>query len=306
MKRKSHIKHEMLSAFKNPKSNDVYLNDFSISNIDLQRISLEDYSLFDESVQSDFFVVLFIDHGHINLRVNQKDVLGIQDQLLFFLPGHFKQVISCESDSRLILITFTADFFKDLSATVNLVEVMEYYLSKPAESWILDKEERLVFMDNLAELNKRVAKMSSHLFGKEILGNVFLTFLYDIANFNSRSQAVSSLEFGRKEDLVLKFLKLVDQECLSERRVDYYADKLFVTAKYLSETVKEVTGKTAGVVIDEANIAEAKRVLADPYQSISKIAYNLNYSSPSFFSKFFKRMTGNSPQEYRRTIGSKS
>ncbi|MDR2285822.1 MAG: helix-turn-helix domain-containing protein [Sphingobacterium sp.] len=306
MKRKHYLKHEMLLAFKNPKRNDVYLNDFSISNIDLQRISLEEYTLFDESVQSDFFVILFIDHGHINLRVNQKDVLGIQDQLLFFLPGHFKQVISCDSDSRLILITFTADFFKDLSATVNLVEVMEYYLSKPAESWILDKEERLVFMDNLAELKKRGSKMSSHLFGKEILGNVFLTFLYDIANFNSRHQAVSSLEFGRKEDLVLKFLKLVDQECLSERRVDYYADKLFVTAKYLSETVKEVTGKTAGIVIDEANITEAKRILADPYQSISKIAYDLNYSSPSFFSKFFKRMTGNSPQEYRRIIGSKS
>lgn len=86
----------------------------------------------------------------------------------------------------------------------------------------------------------------------------------------------------------------------SQRNVTAYADQLTLTSKYLTETVKEITRKTAGEIIDDFVILEAKLLLDNPALSISEIADELHFSDQSFFGKYFKRHTGFSPKEYRQ------
>ena len=73
-----------------------------------------------------------------------------------------------------------------------------------------------------------------------------------------------------------------------------------LTPKYLSSAVKEVSGKTAARWIDEAVIPEAKTLLKYSGMSIQEIAYHLNFSTQSFFGKYFKLHTGTSPSRYKR------
>ena len=85
-----------------------------------------------------------------------------------------------------------------------------------------------------------------------------------------------------------------------ERNVRFYARRLNITPKYLSTVSKDVSGKTAARWIDEAVILEAKSLLRYSGMSIQEIAYHLNFSTQSFFGKYFKQHTGYSPSRFKR------
>lgn len=99
--------------------------------------------------------------------------------------------------------------------------------------------------------------------------------------------------------LTEKFLSLVQQHFKKERFLEFYAEKLEVSTKHLSRTVKENTGFTAVNWIDRFVILEAKVLLKSSTMSIQQIADELNFNSQSFFGKYFKKHTGFSPKDFR-------
>ena len=101
----------------------------------------------------------------------------------------------------------------------------------------------------------------------------------------------------------MKFVNLVQQQFIKRRDLQSYSTQLHVTSKYLTETVKEVAGKTAGQIIDDFVVQEAKLMLDNPRLSIGEIADLLHFSDQSHFGKFFKRNAGISPKLYRRQFG---
>ena len=74
---------------------------------------------------------------------------------------------------------------------------------------------------------------------------------------------------------------------------------MHLTPKYFSSLIKQDSGKTAGEWISEMLLLESKVRLQDKSQSIAQIAYDVNFSDPSHFGKFFKKHTGMSPLKYR-------
>lgn len=98
-----------------------------------------------------------------------------------------------------------------------------------------------------------------------------------------------------------KFLSLVQQNFKVERFLDYYARELMVSPKHLSRTVKEVTGFTAVDWIDRFVILEAKVLLKSTNLTIQQISDELNFTSQSFFGKYFKKHLGMSPKDFRNS-----
>ena len=95
------------------------------------------------------------------------------------------------------------------------------------------------------------------------------------------------------------FLQLVQKHYKQERMIRFYAEKLFVTPKYLSVVVKNASGKTAGQWIDDYVVLEAKALLKSTDMTVLQISDEMNFPSQSFFGKFFKREVGVSPKQYR-------
>lgn len=81
-------------------------------------------------------------------------------------------------------------------------------------------------------------------------------------------------------------------------QISQFAEKLFINPNHLSDTIKEVLGKSPCGVYEEKLVEAAKELLKNPDKSISDIAYTLSYDH-SNFTKFFKRLTGHTPKEYR-------
>ena len=96
-----------------------------------------------------------------------------------------------------------------------------------------------------------------------------------------------------------KFKALLVKEFLKQRAVGYYANRLHVTRKYLSEVIKKNSGKTAKDWIDDLIILEAKVLLQNKSITINQVSDALNFSNQSVFGKFFKKHTGLSPLQYR-------
>lgn len=116
----------------------------------------------------------------------------------------------------------------------------------------------------------------------------------------ARSGAVT---LSRADARVEALRKLVDEHFRKERLISFYADKLAMTPDRLNDHVKRATGVTAGHLIRQRVLTEAKRQLVFTTQPIHEIAYDLAFSDPSHFTRFFRKQTGMTPQAFREGRG---
>lgn len=102
--------------------------------------------------------------------------------------------------------------------------------------------------------------------------------------------------------LLRNFLKLIDQYYKEKKLTRDYAALLYVTANHLNALSKDRTGQSAGELIRNRVLLEAKRLLVNAKMSISEIASELDFADNSYFSKYFKKYEGVSPDEFRKRI----
>lgn len=120
----------------------------------------------------------------------------------------------------------------------------------------------------------------------------------------SNAQDLEQSNFTDRQ-LTYRLRQLLEQHFRTYQTVQAYAKILGVTANYLSESVKATTGIPAGALIRQRLILEAKRLLVHTDRSVQQIADLLNFQDPSYFRRFFKRETGQSPFAFRCTIREK-
>ncbi|MGE5165597.1 MAG: helix-turn-helix domain-containing protein [Sphingobacteriales bacterium] len=108
-----------------------------------------------------------------------------------------------------------------------------------------------------------------------------------------------SVTLSRADARVDELRRLVDEHFRKERLISFYAEKLAMTPDRLNDHVKRATGVTAGHLIRQRVLTEAKRQLVFTNQAIHEIAYDLAFSDPSHFTRFFRKQTGMTPQAFR-------
>jgi len=105
---------------------------------------------------------------------------------------------------------------------------------------------------------------------------------------------------SRKQELVHEFFTLIFEHYKEAKDVTFYANKLCVSPKYLSTLVRKETDRTAKDCIDHYLILESKVLLNSSF-TIQEISQQLNFPNQSFFGKYFKKHTGMSPLNYRKS-----
>ena len=104
---------------------------------------------------------------------------------------------------------------------------------------------------------------------------------------------------SREQTIFDRFIHLVNQFAMSEHQISFYADKMCLTERYLGTVVRQASGTSAKEWIDRALIEHIKIELKHTDKSITQISDEMDFPNPSFFSKFFKRLTDKTPLEYR-------
>ena len=104
----------------------------------------------------------------------------------------------------------------------------------------------------------------------------------------------------RKKELFRNFINRLMESRLVSREVLFYANELGVSSGYLNEVCNEVSGHSAKAIIDSAVIAMLKYELSYTTKSVQELADDFNFPSQSYFTRYYKRMTGMTPSEFRK------
>jgi AraC-like DNA-binding protein len=104
----------------------------------------------------------------------------------------------------------------------------------------------------------------------------------------------------RVKEIFLAFLHLLPQHFAEHHDIPFYADMLHITPVYPSRVVRQVTGRTVVDYINQMRLMEASFLLQTSPMSITQIADRLHFADTPSFSKFFSRLKGVSPKEYRK------
>ena len=149
----------------------------------------------------------------------------------------------------------------------------------------------------------RDRKDDRHLqFYRELMGSLCLTMMYDIFEAHAQRQATDS-HTDRTAYIVKQLMTLLSTGISrTERNVSYYAERLNVSPKYLSATIKRVTGHNVTSYIDRHTIPILKDYLNDERLSLTQIAELMNFTTLSYFSRYCTKHLGQSPSEYRLSL----
>lgn len=139
---------------------------------------------------------------------------------------------------------------------------------------------------------------SGHCYKDDILQSLYSVFVLELLNIENSYQPLEEVNH-RSIDIFLRFLKLVNENFITQHELGFYADSLAITSIYLSRIVKRLSNMTIKNHIDRLLTMEACHRLSSTDTPIMQITMDLNFANPASFSKFFTRHKGLSPREYR-------
>lgn len=150
-----------------------------------------------------------------------------------------------------------------------------------------------------------IAADINHIFRNEMIKSAIMMYFMDMADLYIRYGGEDKDNLtGRKVEIFMAFMKLLDRHGLQHHSVGFYASELCISHQYLNRIVKWQTGKTAYDWICNSLIGEIVRMLEHTNDSMQQIANKLNFSDQATLSKFFKHHTGYSLTEYRKNLTS--
>ncbi len=196
------------------------------------------------------------------------------------------------------------EFMKDINLDINALNATQF-TQKQKHTTILTDEEATLLRKYLDLIYLNTTTNTESVYVKNIARCLMASLLYQMMQFGSSRKIENDDEVAqpqsRRMNYVRDFMALVQQHHNRERSVGFYADKLFISPKYLSLIIKESTGRSAADWIDEFVILEAKNLLRFSGKNIQQVAYELNFTNQSSFGKYFKHLTGMSPSEFQRS-----
>lgn len=242
-------------------------------------------------------VLLLVKHGSCSVELDLKKYILTDYSCVVALPNQIARISEISKDIKFICVACSLAMVEDLMTHIN--EAISLII-KAKQQPIL-KLDAIEYGNILQSFNFLIAKLKSsrqNPYNLQIVQNALLALAYECIGILTKSENIKQPS-SKKEVLFNSFISLVSKNHKQEHSVTFYATNLFITPKYLTRVIEEISHKPAKRWIDEYIALEAKMMLRSTPKSIQEISDELNFPDMSFFGKFFKRMTGMSPKAYR-------
>lgn len=249
------------------------------------------------SYRADTAAVILCRKGTMKLQVNFNEQSMQKGSLMLYSTKSVVTILEKSDDLVCDVLFFSTQFVRDARFDLEMIIPIYKYVSEESNDLLmLDPDESELIQQYYTLLN------DSMQFGKkQIIRELISVMFRTISELYARrvEESRQPLTKTRQQDYFERFVKNVAIYYHEQRSVKFYADSLYITPKYLSTVIKEISGRSAAEWINDFVVQEAKMMLNYSNQSIQEITYSLNFSTQSFFGKYFKRHTGMSPSEFR-------
>lgn len=248
--------------------------------------------------RASFFGVLLAEEGISYYRVGDYEYELQKGDILFCVPQEIFKVIYFSADIRQKQIFFSIDMLSDAGFNYRSNDMLKNFSNNP--SYIIRGEKALYdrlafFIDELGYLNDF---KNSAYYSNEMSWHYFSLLMYDIENYSKHLRQQTNFS-PREEEITSAFFALVREYFIEHHDVQFYADRLFVSRKYLTKVVKKAMLRTPKEIINQILLIEAKILLKNSSNNVNQVACLLNFSDQTVFSKFFKKQTNRNPSDYK-------
>lgn len=213
-------------------------------------------------------------------------------QIYFMSPGQIHSW-NFEGQMQGFVVNFESDVFKNFLIRPDYLSTFSFFGgSIKDEVFVVEEGKRATVLTILNEL-------AANLDNRDFVSTSLL-YLFQLLQLQRASSSKSLQTNAYNHVLVRNFLSLIELNYNNLKLPKDYAALLYITPNHLNALCKELLGLSAGEIIRNRIILEAKRLLVIKGHSIAEIAYQLNFSDNSYFTKFFKKIEGVTPEEFRK------
>ena len=244
------------------------------------------------------FAFMLVDKGWMTIHYNGRELTLHPNDLYTYSPCLPVTVIATSDDFHgycLMVdehISIEAPTVHDLAhiaylPIVQLHEPKQTLSSEAAQHMMMKMREIIGYLH------------SEHIYKGEVLRMLYSIFLLDLQN--AQNHAIAHRQTPQRvEEIFIGFIRLLPTHFAEHHDIGFYADQLHITPVYLSRVVRQVTGRTVIDYINQMLMIEASFLLRMSPMSLTQIADHLHFADTPSFSKFFSRLNGMSPKEYRK------
>ena len=241
----------------------------------------------------DMSTFVLLDKGESKMIIDMKEYSLKVPCLAVIMPGQIYQLVEKSEDISFRAVVMSKEFTADLfQYHGNPGELKQLINMNP----ILDLSDDMASYDTYYKILLNAINSPFKRFRLQSVKHLTISMLYHYVR-----KLKTAAEISTKADMLYdRFCDDVRKYYRINRTLPFYASRLGIGTNLLTRIVKSKEGKTAAEYIDDMTLIECKALLNSTEMSVQQISRALNFVSPSVFGKFFKRMTGMSPSDYRR------
>lgn len=224
------------------------------------------------------------------------------DVVVILLPWELVSLKEVSDDFSLTFFRVSREMFTDsLSSLWRLTPGFFFYMRKHFASEPVPQN--IARFLNYCNLLAFRAEHTPPDYRRESIMQLLRVLYWDVyVLYDNDPLARKAAKYTRKEELAFKFMRMIIEEHAWDRDVAYYAARLQVSAKYLTNLIRSISGQSARDWIVYYTILEIKALLRESSVDLKSIVARVNFPDQSSLSRFFRRYTGISPSQYRKNI----
>ena len=255
----------------------------------------------EELAKIDCFMIVFCQEGDITLNINGNQHSLKKDFCAILPPGTVVRKVACNQPYVVKIAVASLSFLTEiLSSSKETWNIIHYLFYNPIHPIQKASSYKLYLYK---ELLITLIQEQPHAYSKQTRRFHFAGMLCELMvllnQMIPKDYEPQALDKNRAVIITRDFIELVNSDTGMHRTVSYYADRLCYSPKYLSATVKQITGKSPLQIINAHAIKQIKFKIKYSEMSMKELADYFEFTNPSFFGKFVKMHIGMSPMQYR-------
>ena len=241
----------------------------------------------------DFFEVLYLYKGS-GYHIIDSNRYEVHPPCVFFMSPGQAHKLTFSHDIEGYIYIFTSEFYLVEKNNLNsLLELPFFFtLQHPLQ---IERREDQQFIESLFVKSAEEALKKDY--DCQLMRSLLELILSYLAHLYPNSDPL--LTKGKGHLLVKRFYQLAEEHYKKNLNVAQYADLLNISPNYLTATTKRLTGKSSLRILKEKQILEIKRLLSQTTLDMQEIANQMHFEDQSYFTKFFRRETGETPLRFR-------
>lgn len=256
---------------------------------------MNEYGRFPCKIQCGVFALLV--RGTARATINITEYEFHQNDVMLLEPGSFMLIHECSEDALVHYILFSGSFL-DKNTFGGRLSLSALGLTAPILHLQADQAD--VF-NGLVNLLNAASNCMPSMLSSELMVYVLNILKLNFANFSKHDKESTIRPQDRKQEIYQDYCQLVLKHYQEWHHVSEYAEAMRITLPHLCSTIRQVSERTAGDIIIDAILTDAKAQLKITNLQIKEIAISLGFDNVAFFNRFFKSHTGVTPKTYRNS-----